>query len=61
MEKDSEARPKKQRDETKPGTIVAGPDAHARERKGQDPSHKTQQSESSISRSSPPTGGKQSS
>ena len=38
MEKeDQDRKPKDGRDETKPGVIVAGPEAHARERKGADP------------------------
>ncbi|WP_119255592.1 hypothetical protein [Shinella zoogloeoides] len=41
MERQAEAAKGKEkggRDETKPGTIVAGPEAHAREKGGQDPS-----------------------
>ncbi|WLR95092.1 hypothetical protein [Shinella zoogloeoides] len=44
MEKEAEIRKSKDnsgRDSTKPGTIVAGPEAHARERKGADPSAKS--------------------
>lgn len=47
-------------DETAPGTIVAGPDAHAREWRGQDPAHKTRPAENGTpgSRRSVPDAGK---
>ncbi|WP_411032722.1 hypothetical protein [Shinella sp. BYT-45] len=64
MDKEAEVRKAKKggRDDTKPGTIVAGPEAHARERAGKAPSPrgakpKDEASKKPASRTVPKTAG----